>query len=171
MALFKNDTFVPDEWLRLPQDAAPPLDGKCILDLAQWQHHRAHLHPSNLALGLVLGPASDPRELGADIARFSLIAIEFPKFSDGRGYSLARRLRDELGFVGELRAVGDILYDQLQLLARCGFDAFEITHRATCALLESGRRPGLGIFYQPAARPEGTEPTRPWARRSLPQVG
>jgi phosphoadenosine phosphosulfate reductase len=171
MALFKNDRFVPDEWQRLPQGAALPLDGKYILGFAQWQDHCDHVQASNRALGLLLEPAANPRELGAEIARFSLIAVEFPKFSDGRGFSLARRLRDELGFTGELRAVGDILYDQLQLLARCGFDAFEITHKATLALLESGRRPGLGIFYQPAAAAESGEPTRPWARRSAPRVG
>lgn len=171
MALFKNDHFVPDEWQRLAQGADVPLDGKCILTRAQWQDHRDRLHASNLALGLLLEPASDPRALAEDVARFALIAIEFPKFSDGRGFSLARRVRDELGFTGELRAVGDILYDQLQLLARCGFDAFEITHAATLALLESGRRPGLGLFYQPAASAEGREPTRPWARRSAPRAG
>jgi uncharacterized protein (DUF934 family) len=170
MALFKNDAFVPDEWHLLAQDATLPLDGKCILTLAQWQTHRAHLGASNQPHGLLLEPATNPRELGSEVARFSLIAIDFPKFSDGRGYSLARRVRDELGFTGELRAVGDILYDQLQLLGRCGFDAFEITHAATISLLESGRRPGLGIFYQPAARSESTEPTRPWARRALPRA-
>ncbi len=171
MALFKNDRFVPDEWHRLAEGAALPLDGKRILTLPQWQDHRDHLRATNLPIGLVLGPASNPRELGPEIARFSLIAIDFPKFSDGRGFSLARRLRDELGFSGELRAVGDILYDQLQLLARCGFDAFEISHAATIALLASGRRPGLGLFYQPAAATENAEPTRPWARRRAPRVG
>jgi uncharacterized protein (DUF934 family) len=171
MALFKNDGFVVDEWQRLPQGATPPLDGKCILTRAQWQDHGDRLGATNLPLGLQLGPASDPRELGPAIARFSLVAVEFPKFSDGRGFSLARRIRDELGFSGELRAVGDILYDQLQLLARCGFDAFEITNGPTRALLESGRRPGLGIFYQPAAAAESREPTRPWARRAPFRAG
>jgi phosphoadenosine phosphosulfate reductase len=170
MALFKNDAFVPDEWRRLARDATLPLDAKSILTLEQWRTHRDHLGASNQAHGLLLDPASDPRELGAEVARFSLIAIDFPKFSDGRGYSLARRVRDELGFTGELRAVGDILYDQLQLLGRCGFDAFEITHAATIALLESGRRPHLGIFYQPAAGSERGEPTRPWARRAAPST-
>lgn len=171
MALLKNDRFVPDEWQRLPQGAALPTDGKFILTLSQWQDTREQLRATNQALGLLLEPASNPRDLGPEIERFSLIAIDFPKFSDGRGFSLARRVRDELGFSGELRAVGDILYDQLQLLARCGFDAFEITDGATLALLESGRRPGLGLYYQPSAASEGPEPTRSWARRAALRVG
>jgi uncharacterized protein (DUF934 family) len=167
MALFKNDRFQPDEWQRLAEGTSLPLEGKPILGLAQWQEQKERLSSSNLAIGLLLDPAADPRALAPEIGRFSLIAVDFPKFSDGRGFSLARRLRGELGFSGELRAVGDILYDQLQLLERCGFDAFEITHAATIALLESGRRPGLGVFYQPAARSESGEATRPWARRTL----
>jgi len=171
MALFKNDRFVADDWQRLADGTVVPLEGKCILTPAQWQDHRDEHRATNVPLGLLLGPASNPRELASEIERFALIAVEFPKFSDGRGYSLARRLRGELGFSGELRAVGDILFDQLDLLARCGFDAFEITHTATIALLEAGRRPGLGIFYQPAAASETSEPTRPWARRALPHAG
>jgi uncharacterized protein (DUF934 family) len=171
MTLYKNETLVPDEWQRLPDDAILPLDGKFILTLGQWRDYRDRLDKTNLAIGLSLEPSSNPRDLGREILRFSLIAINFPKFSDGRGYSLARRVRDELGFSGELRAVGDILYDQLQLLARCGFDAFEITNSATLALLESGKRPDLPIFYQPATDAEGRESTRPWARRALPRAG
>ena len=56
----------------------------------------------------------------------TLLAVEFPKFTDGRGYSIARILRDRYGYTGELRAVGDVLHDQLLFMARCGFDAFEL---------------------------------------------
>jgi uncharacterized protein (DUF934 family) len=171
MPLFKGDRFVADEWQRLDKGAPVPRDGKCILDVSQWQLHHDRLASTNFPIGLQLGPASDPRAIASKIARSSLIAVEFPKFSDGRGYSLARRIRDELGFTGELRAIGDILFDQLQLLARCGFDAFEITNAATLALLGSGRRPGLGIFYQPAAAGESREPSRTWARRAAPRAG
>jgi phosphoadenosine phosphosulfate reductase len=170
MALFKHDSFVMDAWQRLADGAPVPHDGKCILTVPQWEAHRDQLGATPLPLGLLLGPANDPRALAGKIARFSLVAIAFPKFSDGRGFSLARRVRDELGFTGELRAVGEVLYDQLQLLARCGFDAFEITNTATLALLESGRRPGLGLFYQPAAAGESADPTRPWARRASPRT-
>ena len=67
---------------------------------------------------------------------------------------------------GELRATGEILFDQLQLLARCGFDSFEIKDAVTIRLLEAGRRPSLGIFYQPGLGPETPERTRLLARRA-----
>ena len=104
--------------------------------------------------------------IAPDFSRFALIVVAFPKFTDGRGYSLARQLRGAYKFQGELRARGEILFDQLQLLARCGFDSFEIVDAVTIQLLEAGRRPRIGIFYQPALGPEIPERTRPWARRA-----
>ena len=58
--------------------------------------------------------------------RLALIAVDFPKFSDGRGYSIARLLRERYGFEGELRAIGDVLRDQLYYLRQCGFNAFAV---------------------------------------------
>ena len=108
---------------------------------------------SNIPLGLLIEPGQDIGTIAPDLARFALIAIAFPKFTDGRGYSLAHQLRSNFGFAGELRATGDILFDQLQLLARCGFDSFEIKDVATLRLLEAGRRPSITDFL----------PAGPWA--------
>ena len=71
-----------------------------------------------------LASSEEPEALAQDAARLPLIAIDFPKFTDGRGLSGARLLRERYGFRGELRAIGDIQRDQLFDLARCGFDAF-----------------------------------------------
>ena len=60
-----------------------------------------------------------------DVDKFSVIAVDFPKFSDGRSYSIAYNLRVRLGYTGELRAIGDVLRDQLFYMQRVGFDAFE----------------------------------------------
>lgn len=165
MALFRNDGFADDDWQRLSEEDSLPRDGKVILSLALWDQHRNEALASDIPLGLQLEPARPAATIAKDISRFDLIAIDFPKFTDGRGYSQARQIRD-FGFGGELRATGDILFDQLQLLARCGFDAFEISHAATIRLLETGRRPDLSLFYQPSHRPEIPENTRPWARRA-----
>ena len=73
------------------------------------------------ATAVRLQPGDDARALAPHLARLHLIEIAFPKFRDGRGYSAARILR-ELGFTGELRAIGDILVDQLTFLRRCGID-------------------------------------------------
>ncbi|WP_026606555.1 DUF934 domain-containing protein [Methylocapsa acidiphila] len=167
MALFKNDGFIADEWRALAEDEDIPLDGKVMVSLAQWRAGRERWRAANFPIGLRLEAGAPVQDIAPDLARFTLISIDFPKFSDGRGFSMARLIRRTEGFAGELRAVGDVLFDQLQHMARCGFDAFEIKDAATIRLLEAGRRPGLGLFYQPAASSDETaEPSRPWARRA-----
>ena len=77
-------------------------------------------------LGLEVLNTTEPTVFADDLAYFSMIAIPFPLFTDGRGYSLARILREQYDFKGELRAVGDVLQDQLFYMKRCGFNAFVI---------------------------------------------
>ncbi len=79
-----------------------------------------------LRFGIELGPADEPAQFAGDLPRLALVAIRFPVFTDGRGYSLARELRERHGWRGELRATGDVLRDQLFYLARCGFDTFDL---------------------------------------------
>lgn len=76
--------------------------------------------------GVVLEPDQDPATLAGTLERLALVAVRFPKFSDGRGYSSARLLRERYGYEGELRAVGDVLRDQLLFMKRSGFDSFEL---------------------------------------------
>ncbi|MFT4103290.1 MAG: DUF934 domain-containing protein, partial [Burkholderiaceae bacterium] len=90
--------------------------------LRQRQQWAAHEGP----LGVLLGPADDPDQIADALPRLKLVAIEFPNFTDGRGYSIARLLRQRLRYEGELRAVGDVLRDQLFFYARCGFDTFAL---------------------------------------------
>lgn len=170
MAIFKGDGFVADDWRFLaPAEDLPP-DGKIILTLTEWLAVRAPVLQDR-TLGLLLEPGEVLRpghlhEIAPDFSRLALIVVAFPKFTDGRGYSLARQLRGAYKYQGELRARGEILFDQLQLLARCGFDSFEIEDAVTIQLLETGRRPRIKTFYQPALGPEIPEWTRPWARRA-----
>ncbi|MCI0600291.1 MAG: DUF934 domain-containing protein [Beijerinckiaceae bacterium] len=166
MPIFKDDTFVADDWRYLAQgEELPPL-GRVILTRAQWLEISAHSRAGDKPLGLLMEPGQDIGGIAQDLGRFILAVVAFPKFTDGRGYSIARQLRGHYGFAGELRASGDILFDQLQLLARCGFDSFDIQHAATIRLLEKGSRPRIEIFYQPGLGHEIREQTRPWARRA-----
>lgn len=98
--------------------------GRFVLPLAAWLAHRASLDPA--CAGVWLGPDDEPEAVLPWLADIPLIAIRFPVFTDGRGYSLARLLRSRHGYTGELRAVGDVLRDQLYFLQRCGFDAFQL---------------------------------------------
>ncbi|MFT5718245.1 MAG: hypothetical protein ACJAWS_001908 [Oleiphilaceae bacterium] len=77
-------------------------------------------------VGVWLDSDEGPEELEPYLNKLNLIAINFPKFADGRGYSYARILRDRFGYEGELRAMGDILHDQMYYLKRCGFDAYAV---------------------------------------------
>jgi len=166
MAVFKGDGFVPDDWHNLAQAEDLPPGGKVILTLPQWQARGGDVR-SDIPIGLRIEPGQDIQTIAPELARFALIAVAFPKFTDGRGYSLARQLRSNFGFAGELRATGEVLFDQLQLLMRCGFDSFEIRDVATIRLLEAGRRPTIRIFYQPGLGPETPERTRFWGRRAV----
>jgi uncharacterized protein (DUF934 family) len=96
-----------------------------VVPLVAWQANRDALRARGDA-GVWLAPADDPLALAADIETLSVIAIDFPAFTDGRGYSSARLLRQRLGYTGELRAIGDIQRDQLYYLAQVGFDAFAV---------------------------------------------
>lgn len=75
---------------------------------------------------LTLEPADDPAAFAERVAGLRVVAVKFPKYGDGRGYSIGRLLRERHGYKGELRAVGEVARDHLQLLVQCGFDAFEL---------------------------------------------
>jgi uncharacterized protein (DUF934 family) len=124
------------EWLRRPaEDGLLPdfPQGDIIVPLALWQARREDLidrggdpRASGGGLGIWLDSHEDAEALAPDLDRFELVAVNFPQFADGRGYSIARLLRQRHGYAGELRAVGDVLRDQLYYLSRCGFDAFSL---------------------------------------------
>ncbi|MBI4195787.1 MAG: DUF934 domain-containing protein [Betaproteobacteria bacterium] len=130
--LIRMRQVVQDNWRLLDpaaDGALPPVpreDGDVIVPLALWRREREKLVARNGRLGVRLDAHEGPEEIADDIARFEVIAVHFPKFTDGRGYSTARLLRDRYGYKGELRAIGDVQRDQLLYLSRCGFDAFAL---------------------------------------------
>lgn len=128
--IIKNGQIQADDWIvvRLAEtDTADSIElpaGRVIVPLAVWQARRDELLPKAEAgvLGVWLAGDADPTELAADLAKLQLVAVDFPKFADGRGYSIAALLRTRLGYGGELRAIGDVLRDQFFFMLRCGFD-------------------------------------------------
>jgi uncharacterized protein (DUF934 family) len=129
--IIKNKTIIEDDWqvLRLQgQETAKEVvipDGNIIVPLKVWLEQRAVLQQRN-DIGVWFASDERPEDLTEDIHRFSVIAVDFPKFSDGRGYSIAYNLRARMGYSGELRAIGDVLRDQLFYMQRVGFDTFEL---------------------------------------------
>ena len=112
-----------DRWTLLRDVTAELPPSPVIVPLVTWLASR-NAFPARTDVGVWLGPADDPAELSDDVALLPVIAIDFPRSADGRGYSIARSLRDRFGYRGELRAVGDIARDQLYYLQQVGFDAF-----------------------------------------------
>lgn len=121
-----DNKIVDDQWKLLTDEQIPADTQRLIVPLKVWQAKRDELLTRKVSLGLLLETTDEPEIFSADVAHFELIAINFSKFTDGRGYSLGRLLRDRYGFKGELRAVGDVLQDQLFYMKRSGFNAFAI---------------------------------------------
>jgi uncharacterized protein (DUF934 family) len=126
MGLVKNNALVDDPYVDASAAESVPPTGPVIVSLAQWQAQRDALLARGTALGVRLRSDQSPELIAADLKHFALVALEFPKFRDGRAYSYARLLRERYGYDGELRAVGDVLLEQVFFMLRTGFDAFDI---------------------------------------------
>ena len=97
-----------------------------ILPMRLWLVHGQRLRERGYSVGVWLGPADEPEELPPALETLPVIAVQFSTFTDGRGYSQGRILRERMGYRGDLRAIGDILRDQMYLLHKCGFSSFAL---------------------------------------------
>jgi len=134
--IIKNRQVANNTWQLLRAGAeqtlpAVPPTGDVIVSLAQWQAQKEALLARGGRLGVWLANTDDPANVAADLKHFEVVAVDFPHFTDGRGSSIARLLRERYGWQGELRAIGDVIRDVLFYLSRCGFDAFEPADGAT----------------------------------------
>ncbi|MFC0691331.1 DUF934 domain-containing protein [Paraburkholderia humisilvae] len=134
-SIIKDRAIVNDDWtvVRAAEDGTlPAVDalpaGKVLVPLALWQSARDALTAARGAagIGVWLAPDSEPADIAGDFNKLPLIAVDFPVFRDGRGYSIARLLRERYGYKGEIRAIGDVLRDQLRFYERCGFNAYAL---------------------------------------------
>ncbi len=128
--LINRQQLLTDQWIRIDDAAALPTAVPAhlpvLVSLACWQRDRLALATRQGRLGVELATHHEASAIAEHIGSFGLVTIHFPKFTDGRGYSLARTLRERLRFRGELRAAGDVLRDQLFNLSRIGFDTFAL---------------------------------------------
>jgi len=148
-SVIKQRQIVEDAWRHVADDAQLPA-GPIIISFARWQQERVNLRERNEPVGVRLPNTTDVAELAGDLAELALVALEFPKFTDGRAYSQARLLRERHGYQGEIRATGDVLRDQLFFMTRSGFDAFELrADRRLEDALEAFQE--FSERYQPAA--------------------
>ena len=130
--ILKNDRIVDDNWqiLRLAEEQVPQAidltDTPTLLPLAVWLARKDEILARNRPIGIWLASSEGPEAIADDLQHFAVIGVDFPKFADGRAYSTARLLRERYGYCGEIRAIGDVLQDQLFFMKRCGIDAYAV---------------------------------------------
>ena len=126
--IIRRRAVIQDNWRLLEQSpvGALPFSGDVIVPLDFWASEREALSFRLGRIGVWLEADEDPAAIAQDLARFDVIAVRFAGATDGRGYTLGRLLRERYGYRGELRAIGEVLRDQIYYLSRCGFDAYAL---------------------------------------------
>ena len=150
MALVKNGELAASSFIDASGADAIPPTGPVIVSLDQWKTHRDELLKRGTELGIRLHSDQPPELVAADLPHFAVVALEFPKFRDGRAYSYARLLRERYGFKGELRAVGEVLLEQLFFMLRTGFDTFDIQSADPLNDYRTALA-DFSVWYQPTA--------------------
>lgn len=148
MRVIKNGAVVSDGWVRVGDDDALP-DADVIVSLARLERDLDALLAHPRMLGLAVTGDDDLARVVELLPQLDLVALDFPAAKDGRNYSTARLLRERHGYEGELRAVGDVLRDQLFYMHRCGIDSFALREDQDFEAALAG----LTVFsqaYQPA---------------------
>ncbi len=161
MTLWRDGAFADDVWTFVADDAQLP-EGRAVVSLARFQREGLRARAD---VGVALSAGQAALDTLPGLVDRPLIALDFTAFGDGRAFSYAILLRQRLGFRGELRAVGDVLIDEIPLMLRCGFNAFDVTNEATLRALREDGPPRFGLAYQPGLSAETRDPSRPWARR------
>lgn len=167
-----NDPWVIEtDEVKAGEDQKPLLPLDAFIEAAEAGNEAGLNDPglNDVGVGVLIRPADDVRKLEPYLYRIELVAVDFPAFSDGRAFSHAALLRDRLGYRNELRAVGDVLIDQVPLMLRCGIDSFAVKNPTALKRLAENRLPGIDEHYQPSTRHgEKVEGGYSWRRRSVP---
>lgn len=126
--IIKNNQIIDDHWVLLDADVELEqalLTQQAIIPFALWQAHKSALQAVP-GLGIWLEAGQAVEDISEDLGHFAVVALDFPGCNDGRHFSSARLLRERYAYTGEIRAIGDVLRDQLFFMQRCGFDAYVI---------------------------------------------
>ena len=166
--LIKQNAVSGDSWQTLvlnegetAESVALPA-GDVIFPLAVWQARKTEIVSCHKRIGLLLQPDDRIEDVAGDLEYFIVIAVNFPKFVDGRGYSTASLLRQRYHYQGELRAVGDVLHDQLFFMKRVGFDSFALKDGKNAEYALAAAFTVFGDAYQGAT----TQPQPAFRRRA-----
>jgi uncharacterized protein (DUF934 family) len=146
MPLLKNNAFVADDYVTIADDAQLPEDGKLLLSFARLQKDWDAVAKNPAMIGVRLANTDKVDALQPYLSKVALVVLAFPAFNDGRSYSIARGLRLD-GYRGELRAEGNVLPDQLQLMRQVGFDSFVVTDRFPLEMWQAASHQ-MSLAYQ-----------------------
>ncbi|MBB3440444.1 MULTISPECIES: DUF934 domain-containing protein [unclassified Rhizobium] len=165
--IWRESGFVEnDPWVIETDEVKASGDQKPLLTLDELI---AKADESNdVGLGVVIKPADDVLKLEPYLYRLEIVAVAFPAFNDGRAFSHASLLRQRLGYTNELRAVGDVLIDQVPLMLRVGIDSFAVTNETAIRRLSEKRLPSIPHHYQPAVRDAEAGKGYSWRRQAKP---
>ena len=165
--LWKDDAFVADAWRHAESDDG---EGHVIIPLAAYLalSDDERTAASN-RLGVLIMPGDKLEAIVPHLDRLPLVALSFPAYNDGRSHSKAALLKSRHGYKGEVRAVGDVLVDQIPLLVRNGFDTLEVTNAVAQKRLAEGKRTAVKVFYQTA--PAAAQPAAGYSGRRVSASG
>ena len=162
--LFEHGVPVEDPWIPVDGEQSAHHLSHVLMTLEYFNRNRSELASTSQQLAISLEAGEDVTALADDLRHFSMITLDFPSFADGRSFSKARLLRDELKFQGQIRAVGDIRIDQIPHLERSGFDSWLVSHQPTIDKLREGGSTGLKLYYQPALGSQAAVQGPAWRR-------
>jgi uncharacterized protein (DUF934 family) len=150
MPLLKDGKITEDVWAPVEDGQDLPESGPVLVSLARLKAEHESLLAGNHSVGVKLANSDDPADIAQWLDRISLVALDFPKYTDGRALSQAQLLRRRYGYTGEVRATGQVLRDQLRLMIRTGFDAMVIDEADAEAVYYFSANE-FSEFYQSAA--------------------
>ena len=148
-----NQEIVDDNWTKVELDATLPVSGKVLLPYPLWLEGGFDAAAFE-AVGVWVPNDTVFDQQAEKLAELPVVAIDFPAFTDGRGYTLARQLRERFGYTGELRAIGDVLQDQLYFMSRCGFNSYAVREDNSIEEALTARKPFSNAYQAALDKPQ-----------------
>ncbi|MEM9634251.1 MAG: DUF934 domain-containing protein [Pseudomonadota bacterium] len=165
--IYKDGEFVEENWARADAETGAALEGDALVTQTLFLENADEYLARDGQTAVLVEAGDNVELLQPYLSRLAYVAVDFPSFADGRGFSAARVLREQIGYEGDIRAAGKYILDQVPLARRCGVSSFEISKPEVLKALKAGEWPEVTKYLQPVGTvdeiPVGT---RPWARRS-----
>ncbi|WP_068087863.1 DUF934 domain-containing protein [Polycladidibacter stylochi] len=169
-SVYKNGQICTNSWTIFARNEVDFEQGDHLFDFGDFlalAEQGALPSSAQVRLAVKVNVGDEVEKLGPWLEKLSMIAVDFPAFSDGRGFSSARLLREQLGYKGEIRATGHYILDQISLMQRCGIDSFLLENPHLQAALEKGHLNEVRLYTQPAIGSESkAQNARPWLRKA-----